>query len=153
VELSHRTDLVECTLHTVETNLVEGGLFVVAGLRLLGNIRGGLIVAVAISLSMLFAVTRMVAADLSGNLMSVGAVDFGFIVDGSVVADRSPILLAERKDHLDWTLFEPSDASFLCPRTAARPEFCTDAGRLYMHGFINPVNPVTQVPPINEAIP
>ena len=71
----------------------------------------------------------------------------------NVLAGRSPILLAERKDHLDWTLFEPSDASFLCPRTAARPEFCTDAGRLYMYGFINPVNPVGQVPPINEAIP
>jgi Cu/Ag efflux pump CusA len=61
VEQSQRTDLVECTLHTVETNLVEGGLLVVAGLRLLGNIRGGLIVAVAIPLSMLFAVTRTVA--------------------------------------------------------------------------------------------
>ena len=60
----------------------------------------------------------------------------------NVLAGRSPILLAERKDHLDWTLFEPSDASFLCPRTAARPEFCTDAGRLYVYGFINPVNPV-----------
>jgi cobalt-zinc-cadmium resistance protein CzcA len=77
VELSQRTDLVECTLHTVETNLVEGGLLVVAGLRLLGNIRGGLIVAVAIPLSMLFAVTRMVAAGLSSNMPAlVAALDF-----------------------------------------------------------------------------
>ena len=75
--LSQRTDLVECTLHTVETNLVEGGLLVVAGLRLLGNIRGGLIVAVAIPLSMLFAVTRMVAAGLSSNMPAlVAALDF-----------------------------------------------------------------------------
>ncbi len=77
MELSQRTDLVECTLHTVETNLVEGGLLVVAGLRLLGNIRGGLIVAVAIPLSMLFAVTRMVAAGLSSNMPAlVAALDF-----------------------------------------------------------------------------
>ena len=54
-------------------------------LLLLGNVRGGLIVAAAIPLSMLFAFTGMVQAGLSGNLMSLGAIDFGLIVDGSVV--------------------------------------------------------------------
>jgi cobalt-zinc-cadmium resistance protein CzcA len=81
-----RTDLVRKTIGTVSKNLVEGGILVVAVLLLmLGNIRGGIIVAMAIPLSMLFAFTGMVQAGLSGNLMSLGAIDFGLIVDGSVV--------------------------------------------------------------------
>ena len=81
-----RTELVRKTITTVTTNLVEGGILVVAVLLiLLGNIRGGLIVASAIPLSMLFAFTGMVQFGLSGNLMSLGAIDFGLIVDGSVV--------------------------------------------------------------------
>src|SRR5581483_6113432 len=81
-----RTALVRKTIGTVEKNLVEGGILVIAVLLvLLGNIRGGLIVASAIPLSMLFAFTGMVYAGLSGNLMSLGAIDFGLIVDGSVV--------------------------------------------------------------------
>ena len=81
-----RTELVRKTISTVERNLIEGGILVVAVLLfLLGNVRGGLIVAAAIPLSMLFAFTGMVQAGLSGNLMSLGAIDFGLIVDGSVV--------------------------------------------------------------------
>lgn len=81
-----RTELVQRTIRTVTTNLIEGGVLVVSVLLLLlGNIRGGLIVAAAIPLSMLFAFTGMVQAGLSGNLMSLGAIDFGLIVDGSVV--------------------------------------------------------------------
>ena len=81
-----RTALVQKTIGTVEKNLGEGGLLVIAVLLLLlGNFRGGLIVAAAIPLSMLFAFTGMVQANLSGNLMSLGAIDFGLIVDGSVV--------------------------------------------------------------------
>ena len=81
-----RTALVRKTISTVEKNLIEGGVLVVAVLLLLlGNVRGGLIVAAAIPLSMLFAFTGMVQAGLSGNLMSLGAIDFGLIVDGSVV--------------------------------------------------------------------
>ena len=81
-----RTALVRRTISTVERNLIEGGVLVVAVLLLLlGNVRGGLIVASAIPLSMLVAFTGMVQAGLSGNLMSLGAIDFGLIVDGSVV--------------------------------------------------------------------
>ena len=81
-----RTALVRKTIATVEKNLIEGGVLVIAVLLLLlGNVRGGLIVASAIPLSMLFAFTGMVEAGLSGNLMSLGAIDFGLIVDGSVV--------------------------------------------------------------------
>ncbi|MDP2996721.1 MAG: CusA/CzcA family heavy metal efflux RND transporter [Bryobacterales bacterium] len=81
-----RTDLVRRTIRTVGTNLVEGGLLVIAVLLLLlGSFRGGLIVSLAIPLSMLVAFTGMVRAGVSGNLMSLGAIDFGLIVDGSVV--------------------------------------------------------------------
>lgn len=81
-----RIDLVKRTIETVVTNLTEGALLVIAVLLLLlGNIRGGIIVALAIPLSMLAAFTGMVSAGISGNLMSLGAIDFGLIVDGSVV--------------------------------------------------------------------
>lgn len=81
-----RTELVNRTIKTVVKNLSEGAILVVAVLLLLlGNLRGGLIVALAIPLSMLIAFTAMVAAGVSGNLMSLGAIDFGLIVDGSVL--------------------------------------------------------------------
>ena len=81
-----RTDLVRRTIRTVTKNLVEGGLAVIAVLLLLlGTLKGGGIVAAAIPLSMLFAFTGMVQAGISGNLMSLGAIDFGLLVDGSVV--------------------------------------------------------------------
>ncbi|MGE0825894.1 MAG: efflux RND transporter permease subunit [Candidatus Binatia bacterium] len=81
-----RTELVRKTIRTVTKNLSEGALLVIAVLLLLlGNLRGGLIVASAIPLSMLVAFTAMVYTGLSGNLMSLGAIDFGLIVDGSVV--------------------------------------------------------------------
>ena len=80
-----RSDLVNRVIHTVTKNLIEGALLVIAVLLLLlGNLRGGLIVASAIPLSMLLAFTAMVSTGLSGNLMSLGAIDFGLLVDGSV---------------------------------------------------------------------
>jgi cobalt-zinc-cadmium resistance protein CzcA len=86
VPLYDRTDLVHRTIGTVRRNLIEGGLLVIAVLLLLlGSWRGGLIVATAIPLSMLIAFTGMVQAHISGNLMSLGAIDFGLIVDGAVV--------------------------------------------------------------------
>ena len=82
----NRSDLVNHTIATVEKNLFEGAILVVVVLlALLGNWRAALIVALAIPLSMLFALTGMVQAGVSGNLMSLGAVDFGLIVDGAVV--------------------------------------------------------------------
>ena len=85
-QLYDRTDLVSRTIHTVARNLTEGGLLVIAVLLLLlGTLKGGLVVAVAIPLSMLFAFIGMSQAGISGNLMSLGAIDFGLIVDGSVV--------------------------------------------------------------------
>ncbi|MEO5825114.1 MAG: CusA/CzcA family heavy metal efflux RND transporter [Gemmatimonadales bacterium] len=81
-----RTELVDRTIGTVKRNLFEGAALVVAVLfLLLGNIRAALIVAVAIPLSMLFAFSAMVQAGIAGSLMSLGAIDFGLVVDGSVV--------------------------------------------------------------------
>ncbi len=84
--LYDRTDLVRNTIATVTRNLVEGGALVVAVLLLLlGSLKGGIVVSLAIPLSMLAAFSGMVWAKVSGNLMSLGAIDFGLIVDGSVV--------------------------------------------------------------------
>jgi cobalt-zinc-cadmium resistance protein CzcA len=81
-----RADLIGKVMQTVTKNLVEGALLVIAVLfLLLGDLRGGLIVASAIPLSMLIALTGMLYSGISGNLMSLGAIDFGLIVDGAVV--------------------------------------------------------------------
>ncbi|HEY0995637.1 MAG TPA: CusA/CzcA family heavy metal efflux RND transporter [Gemmatimonadaceae bacterium] len=81
-----RTELVDRTIRTVEKNLFEGAVLVVAVLfLLLGNFRGALVVALAIPLSMMFALGMMVKAGIAGSLMSLGAIDFGLVVDGSVV--------------------------------------------------------------------
>lgn len=81
-----RSKMVNKTIHTVTKNLIEGALIVVFVLVLfLGNIRAGLLVASVIPLSMLFAVIMMNLFGLSGNLMSLGALDFGLIVDGAVI--------------------------------------------------------------------
>jgi cobalt-zinc-cadmium resistance protein CzcA len=84
--LYDRTHLIGLTLDTVLHNLVAGGLLVIVVLlALLGNLRGGLIVALAIPLSMLCAANVMLATGLSASLMSLGAIDFGLIVDSSVI--------------------------------------------------------------------
>jgi len=84
--LYDRTHLIGQTLDTVLHNLVEGGaLVLVILLILLGNFRGGLIVALAIPLSMLFAANIMFATGVTASLMSLGAIDFGMIVDSSVI--------------------------------------------------------------------
>jgi len=81
-----RTDLVDRAISTVEKNLIEGALIVIFVLVLfLGNFRAGLIVASAIPLAMLFALAMMNVFGVSANLMSLGAIDFGLIVDGAVI--------------------------------------------------------------------
>ncbi|HET9251499.1 MAG TPA: CusA/CzcA family heavy metal efflux RND transporter [Candidatus Eisenbacteria bacterium] len=81
-----RTELVDQVLHTVGKNLFEGAILVIAVLFVfLGNVRAGLIVASAIPLSMLFAFDLMLRAGIAGSLMSLGAIDFGLIVDSSVI--------------------------------------------------------------------
>ncbi len=81
-----RTLLVDRTIATVEKNLVEGALLVIVILfLLLGNIRAAILTALVIPLSMLMTITGMVENKVSGNLMSLGALDFGLIVDGAVI--------------------------------------------------------------------
>ncbi len=81
-----RTELIDHVIHTVQKNLFEGGLLVVAVLFIfLGNLRAGIIVAMAIPLSMLFAFSGMLKFGIAASLLSLGAIDFGLVVDSSVV--------------------------------------------------------------------
>ncbi|MEP7129239.1 MAG: CusA/CzcA family heavy metal efflux RND transporter, partial [Chitinophagales bacterium] len=87
-----RSHLVNRAIGTVEKNLLEGGLIVVFILiLLLGNLRAGLVVASVIPLAMLFAISMMNLFGVSGNLMSLGAIDFGLIVDGAVIIVESVV--------------------------------------------------------------
>jgi cobalt-zinc-cadmium resistance protein CzcA len=100
IEIYDRTDLVQRTIATVSRNLIEGGLLVIAVLLLLlGRLKDGLIVSLAIPLSMLAAFMGMVRANISENLMSLGAIDFGLIVDGSVVMIEN---ILRRFHHSRW---------------------------------------------------
>jgi len=88
----NRTTLVDKTIRTVATNLVEGAALVIVVLLLfLGNLRAALIAALVIPLSMLFTFSGMVVNHVSANLMSLGALDFGIIVDGAIVFTENSI--------------------------------------------------------------
>jgi cobalt-zinc-cadmium resistance protein CzcA len=97
-----RTHLVEATIATVEKNLAEGALLVVVILfLLLGNIRAAIATAFVIPLSMLFTISGMVEYKVSANLMSLGAIDFGIIIDGAVIIVENCIrLLAHEQQRL-----------------------------------------------------
>ena len=93
-----RTDLVGRAIDTVEKNLIEGALIVIFVLVLfLGNLRAGLIVASAIPLSLLFALGMMNVFGVSANLMSLGAIDFGLIVDGAVIIVEATLHVLQHK--------------------------------------------------------
>jgi cobalt-zinc-cadmium resistance protein CzcA len=96
----NRMKLVDATIQTVEKNLIEGALLVIVVLFiLLGNIRAALISALAIPLSMLLTAIGMVSSHVSGNLMSLGAVDFGLIVDGAVIIVENCIRRLTESQH------------------------------------------------------
>ena len=98
--LYDRTRLVEATIATVERNLVEGALLVVAVLFLiLGNFRAAFVTACVIPLSMLITITGMVENRISANLMSLGAIDFGIIVDGAVIVVENCLRLLAEEQH------------------------------------------------------
>ncbi len=105
-----RDKLVSTAIGTVQTNLIEGGLIVVFILiLLLGNWRAGLIVASVIPLAMLFAISMMNVLGISANLMSLGAIDFGLIVDGAVIIVESIVhrlqvgFAGKRLSQAKWT--------------------------------------------------
>ena len=107
--LYRRTELVDRVLKTVERNLTEGAVLVVAVLfAFLGNLRAGLIVASAIPLSMLFAVSMMQRVGIAGSLMSLGAIDFGMVVDSSVVMVENCVrhLAEDRSDRSKLDIIE-----------------------------------------------
>ena len=96
----NRTDLVDRTIATVQKNLLEGALLVIAILfLLLGNIRAAIITAAVIPIAMLFTITGMVTNRVSGNLMSLGALDFGLIVDGAIIIIENCLRRFGREQH------------------------------------------------------
>jgi cobalt-zinc-cadmium resistance protein CzcA len=98
-----RTDLVDKVIRTVEHNLLAGALLVIAVLfAFLGNFRAGLIVAAAIPLSMLFAGNLMLQAGIAASLLSLGAIDFGLIVDSSVIMVENCVRHAGRRGEKAW---------------------------------------------------
>lgn len=110
-----RTNLINRAISTVEKNLIEGALIVLFVLVLfLGNWRAGFIVASAIPLSLLFALGMMNLFDISANLMSLGAIDFGLIVDGAVIIVEATMLhLAVRKSTGRFTQQEMDEEVYL----------------------------------------
>ncbi len=123
--LYDRTELVENVIRTVEHNLLAGALLVVAILfAFLGNLRAGLVVVAAIPLSMLFAGSLMLQAGIAASLLSLGAVDFGLIVDGAVVMVENAVRrLALRQRELGRALTrdEREDVLRSAPLEVARP--------------------------------
>jgi cobalt-zinc-cadmium resistance protein CzcA len=123
--LYDRTTLVDDTIGTVQENLAEGAVLVIVVLfALLGNFRAALVTALVIPLSMLFLITGMVANKVSANLMSLGALDFGLIVDGAVIIVENCMLrLAQEQHRLGRALVakERSHAVFTATREVFRP--------------------------------
>jgi cobalt-zinc-cadmium resistance protein CzcA len=122
-----RTELVDRTINTVVHNLTTGALLVtLVLLLLLGNIRAALIVSLAIPLSFLFAITGMVETKLSGNLMSLGAVDFGLIIDGAVVMVENIVRRLGHRQHELGRLLTPPErhsTTLAAAREVGRPAF------------------------------
>ena len=120
-----RTRLVEATLETVRKNLIEGAVLVIAVLfALLGNWVAALVVALVIPLSMLFAATGMVEGGVSANLLSLGAIDFGIIVDGAVVMVENMLRRLVQRQQEVGRILTPQERLFECYSSAgevARP--------------------------------
>ncbi len=125
VTVYDRTHLVEKAIATVKKNLIEGAILVIAILFLfLGNIRAALITAMVIPLAMLFTFTGMFANRVSANLMSLGALDFGIIVDGAVVIVENAIRRLAHAQHKHGRLLTRSERFhevFAAAREARRP--------------------------------
>ncbi|MEI7864247.1 MAG: CusA/CzcA family heavy metal efflux RND transporter, partial [Chthoniobacterales bacterium] len=121
----NRTNLVDATIETVKRNLFEGAILVIVVLfLLLGNIRAALITAAVIPLSMLMTITAMVSTRISGNLMSLGALDFGIIVDGAVIIVENCIRRLSEKQHQSKRLLavgERFDVVFEATREVIKP--------------------------------
>jgi cobalt-zinc-cadmium resistance protein CzcA len=117
-----RTTLVDKTIVTVAKNLLEGALLVIVILFLmLGNMRAALITAAVIPLSMLATITGMVKTGVSANLMSLGALDFGLIVDGAVIIVENSVRRLSESNQNDLTLKERLNTVYEATREVIRP--------------------------------
>ena len=106
----NRSKLVDATIATVEKNLVEGALLVIVILfLLLGNVRAALITAAVIPITMLMTASGMNSLGVSGNLMSLGALDFGLIVDGAVIIVENTLRRLAERQHLEGRLLTLSE--------------------------------------------
>ncbi len=116
----NRAELVGSVLGTVQKSLIEGAVLVIVVLiLLLGNFRGAIIAAVTIPLAMLFAILGMERFGISGNLMSLGAIDFGIIVDGAVIMVENCVRrLGEARHHLGRSLTKEEHKRILSQATA-----------------------------------
>jgi cobalt-zinc-cadmium resistance protein CzcA len=105
-----RTRLVEATIETVQKNLLEGALLVIVVLFLiLGNIRAAIVTACVIPLAMLFTISGMVQSRVSANLMSLGAIDFGIIIDGAVIIVENCLRLLAGEQQRRGRLLSPEE--------------------------------------------
>lgn len=142
----NRSTLVDSTIRTVEKNLLEGAALVIIVLfLLLGNLRGALIAALVIPLSMLIAAIWMTKAKVSGNLMSLGALDFGIIVDTSVILVENCLLRLGQRQHALGRLLthkERLHETFVATREMMQP---TVFGQLIIMTVYLPVLALTGV--------
>ena len=122
-----RSDLVQATIKTVERNLLEGAVLVAAILfAMLGNWRAAFIVTLAIPLSFLFMLTGMAQGKLSANLMSLGAIDFGLIVDGAIVMVENILRHLAEKQHKLNRILTPQERAHevnVAAREVVKPMF------------------------------
>lgn len=126
-----RTELIRSTISTVARNLAEGGILVIVVLFLfLRNLRAGLVVASLIPLSMLVAFLGMRATGLSGNLMSLGAIDFGLLVDGAVIIVENAVRRMSERSHALGRSLTPAERDELVLSSSLEVRTATAFGEL-----------------------
>jgi cobalt-zinc-cadmium resistance protein CzcA len=141
-----RTSLVDSTIRTVKANLFEGALLVIFILFImLGNLRAALITAAVIPLSMLFTISGMAANKVSGNLMSLGALDFGLIVDGAVIIIENCLRRFAQEQHRLGRLLTRSERLALAFEATREVRGATMFGELIIAVVYIPIFALTGV--------
>jgi cobalt-zinc-cadmium resistance protein CzcA len=141
-----RTSLVDSTISTVKANLFEGALLVIFILFImLGNLRAALITAAVIPLSMLFTISGMAANKVSGNLMSLGALDFGLIVDGAVIIIENCLRRFAQEQHRLGRLLTRSERLALAFEATREVRGATMFGELIIAVVYIPIFALTGV--------
>ncbi|GJQ27784.1 MAG: cation transporter [Phycisphaerae bacterium] len=142
----NRTKLVDATIRTVEKNLFEGAILVVVILfLLLGNFRAALICALAIPLSMLMTAIGMVQNKVSGNLMSLGAIDFGLIVDGAVIIVENCLRRLAEEQHAKGRLLTLQERLYIVMEASKEVRTATAFGEAIITVVYVPILALTGV--------